>query len=145
MPNSARSRRAGSSASRLSRSARSRGFLTGALRDPSQLDPKDLRRNMPRFQPEHYKANLELLDAYAALAREAGCTMAQLGLPWLLEHVIALTGTTKIAHLEENLVAAGVTLSDEIIERLDALINEHTVVGARYVDATLAEIDTAEF
>jgi aryl-alcohol dehydrogenase-like predicted oxidoreductase len=125
-----------------------RGFLTGTLRDPSLLDPKDLRRNMPRFQPDAYKANLELLDAYAALAREAGCTMAQLGLAWLLargEHAIPLTGTTKIAHLEENLIAAGVTLSDEIVERLDALINEHTVVGARYFDATLAEIDTEEF
>jgi len=125
-----------------------RGFLTGALRDPSQLDPKDLRRNLPRFQPEAYKANRGLLDAYAALAREAGCTMAQLGLAWLLargEQVIALTGTTKIAHLEENLVAAGVTLGNEIVERLDALINEHTVVGARYVEATLAEIDTEEF
>jgi len=125
-----------------------RGFLTGTLRDPSQLDARDLRRNMPRFQPETYKANLELLDAYAALAHETGCTMAQLGLAWLLsrgEHVIPLTGTTKIAHLEENLAAADVGLSREIVERLDALINERTVVGARYVDATLAEIDTEEF
>jgi aryl-alcohol dehydrogenase-like predicted oxidoreductase len=39
-----------------------RAFLTGALRDVSTLDAKDIRRGMPRFYPEHYTANLKLLD-----------------------------------------------------------------------------------
>ena len=48
-------------------SARSaRAFLTGALRDVSTLDAKDIRRGMPRFYPDDYAQNLKLLDGYAA-------------------------------------------------------------------------------
>ena len=43
-----------------------RAFLTGTLRDVSTFDAKDIRRGMPRFYPEHFAANLKLLDGYAA-------------------------------------------------------------------------------
>jgi len=39
-----------------------RAFLTGTLRDTSGFDAKDIRRAMPRFQPENFAANLKLLD-----------------------------------------------------------------------------------
>ncbi|MFZ2650364.1 MAG: aldo/keto reductase [Burkholderiaceae bacterium] len=125
-----------------------RGYLTGTLRDVSGLHAKDIRRGMPRFEPARYAANLELLGGVAALAREAGCTMAQLALAWLLgrgEQVIAIAGTTSTAHLEENLGAADVALPGHISARLDALINPHSVVGARYNATTQAEIDTEDF
>jgi aryl-alcohol dehydrogenase-like predicted oxidoreductase len=125
-----------------------RAFLTGTLRDVALLDAKDIRRGMPRFDPEHYAANLKLLDGYARIAQDAGCSMAQLSLAWVLsrgEHVIALPGTTRIAHLEENLGAQGVTLGADVLARLEALINRHTVSGARYNAATQAEVDTEEF
>ena len=125
-----------------------RAFLTGTLRDVSTLDAKDIRRGMPRFYPEHFAANLKLLDGYARIAQDAGCSMAQLSLAWVLsrgEHVIALPGTTRLAHLEENLGADTVTLGAGTLQRLDALINRHTVSGARYNPATQAEVDTEEF
>lgn len=125
-----------------------RAFLTGTLRDVSALDAKDIRRGMPRFQPDNYARNLRLLDGYAAIARDAGCSMAQLALAWVLsrgEHVIALPGTTQVAHLEENLGAAAVALDAAVLQRLDALIHRHSVHGARYNPATQAEIDTEEF
>jgi aryl-alcohol dehydrogenase-like predicted oxidoreductase len=125
-----------------------RGFLTGALRDVSALDPKDIRRGMPRFEPANFARNLRLLDGFAATARDAGCSMAQLAIAWALargEGVVALPGTTQIAHLEENLGAAEVTLDAEVLLRLDALINRATVAGERYNPATQAEIDTEEF
>ncbi|MGL6113015.1 MAG: aldo/keto reductase [Rubrivivax sp.] len=125
-----------------------RAFLTGALRDVSTLDAKDIRRGMPRFYPEQYAANLKLLDGYARIAQDAGCSMAQLSIAWVLsrgEHVVALPGTTRIAHLEENLGADTVALSAGTLQRLDALINRHTVSGARYNPATQAEVDTEEF
>jgi aryl-alcohol dehydrogenase-like predicted oxidoreductase len=125
-----------------------RAFLTGALRDVGTLDAKDIRRGMPRFYPENYALNLQLLDAYAAIARDAGCSMAQLSIAWVLsrgEHVVALPGTTSLAHLEENLGAATVALDGPVLQRLDALINRQTVAGARYNPATQAEIDTEEF
>ncbi len=125
-----------------------RGFLTGQLRDVTGFDAKDIRRGMPRFEPARYAANLELLRGVEPLAREAGCTLAQLALAWLLargEHVVPIPGTTNPAHLEENVGAAGVTLPQPTIARLDELINQHTVLGARYNAATQAEIDTEEF
>jgi aryl-alcohol dehydrogenase-like predicted oxidoreductase len=125
-----------------------RGFLSGTLRDTSGFDAKDIRRGMPRFQADHFGANLALLDGLAALAAEAGCTPAQLALAWLLtrgEHVVPIPGTTQVAHLEENLRAAEVALDDGLVARLDALINPRTVSGARYNTTTQAEIDTEEF
>ena len=125
-----------------------RGFLTGALREVSTLEPKDLRRQMPRFAPETYEANLRLLEGFSAEAHAAGCTMAQLALAWLLHRgpkVIPIPGTTRLKHLQDNLGADDVALSVDQMERLDALINQATVVGPRYNAATQAEIDTEQF
>jgi hypothetical protein len=124
-----------------------RGFFGGELRDVSVLPPKDIRLNMPRFQGEHFARNLRLLDGLGAVAAEAGCTMAQAALAWLLQrapHVIPIPGTTRIDHLEENAAAERVHLSPEAFARLDALINARTVSGARYNAATLPEIDTED-
>lgn len=125
-----------------------RAFLTGTLREVSTLQANDLRRQMPRFEPDNYAANLLLLVQYAAIAREAGCSMAQLALAWLLtrgDHVIPLMGTTRVDHLEENLGADSVSLNPATLARLDALINQRTVRGARYIPSTQAEVDTELF
>jgi aryl-alcohol dehydrogenase-like predicted oxidoreductase len=125
-----------------------RGFLTGALRDVANLEAKDLRRTMPRFEATAQAANLELLDGYSRLAREANASLAQLALAWVLsrgDHVVAIPGTTSGAHLQENLGAAAIELPPGLVARLDALINQHTIVGARYNAATQAEVDTEDF
>jgi aryl-alcohol dehydrogenase-like predicted oxidoreductase len=125
-----------------------RGFLCGALPDVGTLDPKDIRRTMPRFAPEHHAANLKLLPPYQALAREAGCTSAQLALAWLLHkaaHILPIPGTTSVEHLKEDLAAADVRLDAGLIERLEALINEKTVSGNRYSEQSNREVDTEVF
>ena len=125
-----------------------RGFLPGTLRDVSGFDAKDIRRAMPRFAPSNYAANLALLDGVAAVAQEAGCSLAQVALAWLLhrgDHVLPIPGTTSVAHLEENLGAASVTLTDAQMRRLEAAIHRGNVAGARYNAATQTEIDTEEF
>ncbi|WP_338415024.1 hypothetical protein [uncultured Sphaerotilus sp.] len=50
-----------------------------------------------------------------------------------------------MAHLEENLAATQVTLTPAQLQRLDTLVNQDTVRGARYNAATQTEIDTEEF
>ena len=126
-----------------------RGFLCGALRDPAaQREPKDIRRAMPRFDRENYPRNLQLLDGYDALAREAGCTRPQLALAWLLAKapfIVPIPGTRHPSHVIENMGAAGITLSPGLAARLDALINQQTVHGPRYNTATQQELDTEEF
>ena len=125
-----------------------RGFLTSQEIDPNAFAEKDIRRGMPRFQEPHFSENKKLLSDYRAIARDAGCTPAQLSLAWILqhgEHVHAIPGTTSVEHLEENFAALDVALSLEIIDRVETLVNQHTVSGPRYPAGTQAEIDTEEF
>ena len=125
-----------------------RGFLAGGLPDVARLEPKDLRRSMPRFEAQHHALNLKLLERFTALAEDFDYSPAQLALAWLLTrgpHVIALPGTTRIAHLEDNIQGAAVPLAADAAARLDALINQHTISGDRYSAATQAEIDTENF
>ncbi len=124
-----------------------RGFLTGQLRDVSTLPAKDIRLAMPRFQGEHFANNLRLLDGLSDAAREQECTMGQLALAWVLAqggNVIPIPGTTRLDHLEENVKAVDIRLSPATINTLNELINPKTVSGARYNEATQAEIDTEE-
>ena len=125
-----------------------RGFLCGDLRDVSTLAANDIRRAMPRFAPDTYAANLPLLQGYQAMAQEVGCTPAQLALAWLLHKdskIIPIPGTQNIRHLEDNIAATQVVLSSEQMQRLEALINQHTVKGPRYNAQNSIEVDTEEF
>lgn len=124
-----------------------RGFLCGPM-DVAAFDPKDIRRSMPRFAADNYARNAELLPAYQQLAREAGCTPAQLAIAWLLHQgpdILPIPGTTRIDHLTDDLGAADVKLSGDLLAQLDALINPRTVHGDRYNDQANREVDTERF
>ncbi len=125
-----------------------RGFLCDALHDVASLDAKDIRKAMPRFSPENYAQNLKLLAPYRALARGAGCTPAQLALAWLLHKgpdIIPIPGTTSVEHLKEDLVAADVKPSPEVLAKAEALVNQKTVAGDRYSEQSNREVDTEVF
>ena len=125
-----------------------RAYLTGTLRDVSAFDAKDIRRAMPRFAPAAYAANLALLEPYAAIAQQAGCTQAQLALAWLLaqgDHIVPIPGTVNPAHLAENLGAAAVQLTPQVLAQLDALFQPQAIHGPRYNGQNQVEIDTEDF
>jgi len=125
-----------------------RGYLTGTLLDVSTLVKGDFRLNMPRFQPDAYAANLVLLNDLAAVANDAGCSLAQLALAWVLAqggHVHVIPGTRNPAHLAENADADRIELTADQIARAGAIVNHDTVHGPRYGPATQLEIDTEEF
>ncbi|WP_296597924.1 aldo/keto reductase [Phenylobacterium sp.] len=122
-----------------------RGFLAGGSPDPSQFEEGDIRQAMPRFLGDDYQANLKLLEAFKAIAADAGCTPAQLCLAWLLAKdpiIIPIPGTSKPAHMREDAAAAAVVLSPEIVARVDATVNGATVSGSRYSAALQASVDT---
>jgi aryl-alcohol dehydrogenase-like predicted oxidoreductase len=82
------------------------------------------------------------------LAQEAACSPAQLALAWLLHkdaHIVPIPGTTSVSHLQDDVGAANVKLSPDLIEKLDALINEKTVQGSRYNAQSNSEVDTENF
>ena len=122
-----------------------RGFLGGLLDDVATLHARDMRRTMPRFAPEHYARNRALLAPYRLLAQEAGCTPAQLALAWLLQrrpHTIPIPGSQSLAHIQENAAADTLTLSEEVLQAADRLINQHSVSGARYDAQATIDVDT---
>ena len=125
-----------------------RGFLCDTPLDPTRFDPKDIRYANPRFAPDNFAANLKLLAPFRQIARDAGCTSAQLALAWLLHqapHIIPIPGTTSVAHLREDMAAADVTLDAAMLARLEDLINQKTVAGNRYPAQANLEVDTEVF
>jgi aryl-alcohol dehydrogenase-like predicted oxidoreductase len=125
-----------------------RGFLTDRPLGAADLQERDIRRGMPRFQEGAWQANLKLRDGFADIAWEAGCKTAQLSLAWVLAQrpfITPIPGTTKTYHLEENAGAADIELSPEVLAKVDALINRASVHGPRYPATTQPEIDTEEF
>ena len=120
-----------------------RGFLTGAIRRPDDLDPKDWRLQNPRFAPDHLAANLSLADSLGSLAREKGCTPAQLALAWLLAHdgVVPIPGTRSVARLEENLAATRIELTSEERSRLEAAFPPDAAAGTRYPEGGMRAVN----
>lgn len=111
-----------------------RGFLTGRIRSADDLDADDRRRRHPRFQSPNLKENLALVDALEELAREKGCTPAQLALAWLLaqgDDVIPIPGTRSIERLRENLEALDLELTREDLDRLDEIAPRGAASGER--------------
>ena len=111
-----------------------RGFLSGAIRSRSDLQPDDWRLENPRFSEEAIAKNIRLADYVAEVAKEIGVTAAQVALAWLLSRdalLAAIPGTRRIERLEENWAAQDVTLRTEHLARLESLISQG-VVGERY-------------
>jgi aryl-alcohol dehydrogenase-like predicted oxidoreductase len=110
-----------------------RGFLTGAIR--SLEDVGGRRAQHPRFLPENFDHNRELVAKLEGFAAEKGCTPAQLCLAWLLaqgEDVLPITGTRSQVRLEENLGALGVRLTHEEVARISAAVPAGAAAGTRY-------------
>ena len=124
-----------------------RGFLCGEI-DVDTLDAKDIRRSMPRFSPEHYAANLKLLAPFQSIAREVGCSPAQLAIAWLLhqgQDILPIPGTAREDHLRDNLGASDVKLDAATLAKLDALIHQQAVSGNRYNEQSNREVDTEAY
>lgn len=121
-----------------------RGILAGGI-SRQGVQAGDIRAAMPRFQPPHLAANLELVDELGTIARAASCSPAQLCLAWVLSRrtfIVPIPGTTNSVHLEENLEAVHLALPDELLARVDALFSFEAVSGPRYAADAQAQIDT---
>jgi aryl-alcohol dehydrogenase-like predicted oxidoreductase len=111
-----------------------RGFLSGAIRSRSDLEPGDWRLENPRFSEEAIARNSRLADVVTEVADEIGATPAQVALAWLLSRDLSLAtipGTRKIQRLEENWASQERTLQPKQLDRLESLIDQG-VEGDRY-------------
>jgi voltage-dependent potassium channel beta subunit len=102
------------------------GLLTGKYRDGV---PKDSRGAIPRmsFLVEELtdKAKNEAVAKLAGIARDLGCSVAQLAIAWCARnpHVsTVITGASRVAQAQENLEAVDVIprLTHQVMEAIDA-------------------------
>ena len=121
-----------------------RGFLTGALRTPAdldRLDDDDFRKTNPRFTGENFQRNLRIADEVRAVADETGATPAQVALAWLLakgDDIVPIPGTKHVNRVEENTAADGITLTADQIKTLDRLTPAE---GGHHTDAQMQMIE----
>ena len=121
-----------------------RGFLTGEFKSPNDFPEGDTRRNHPRFQGENFKRNLELVSEVDAMAKEKGCTTAQLALAWVLakgEDIVPIPGTKRIRYLDDNIGALDVELTEEDLKRLDDILPPGAASGLRYPEHSMAAVN----
>ncbi len=112
-----------------------RGFLTGAIQRPEDLDADDFRRSNPRFQGENFARNLALVEKVTELAKQKGVAPSQLALAWVLaqgEHIVPIPGTKRRRYLEENIAAAELTLNKAELAAIEAVFPLQAAAGARY-------------
>ncbi|MBO0334016.1 aldo/keto reductase [Sneathiella sp. CAU 1612] len=121
-----------------------RGLLTGKMDQSGMLSREDWRLTLPRFQPQNMKANENLIKSLNEIASRKDVTAAQISLAWVLHQgndIVTIPGSRKIQHLEENTKAFDIDLNDAEIENLSNTISSRKVVGKRYSDQDLSQID----
>lgn len=113
-----------------------RGFLSGMLNEYTKFDEKnDNRATFPRFTPEAMRHNMAIIEILNQFGRTRGITPAQIALAWLLnkaDWIVPIPGTTKLSHLEENIRAADVKISEKEWKTLENKLSEIKIMGSRY-------------
>lgn len=120
-----------------------RGLMTNTLK-LDQLADNDFRKNLPRYQQAHQDNNQKLAAGFAEIAKQKGCSPAQLALAWVLvqgDNIIPIPGTKKREKLKDNAGSVDVTISAEDIKQIEALLAKYPDTGDRYSEANWKFVD----
>ncbi len=102
-----------------------RGYLSGTLNEQTKFyAANDNRAGLPRYTPEAMKLNRPIVDALNDFGHPRGLTSAQVALAWLLAQkpwIVPIPGTTKPAHLQENLLSLDAQCAPEEMRDLGRL------------------------
>lgn len=112
-----------------------RGIFTGDIKEAASLAESDRRRDHPRFQGDNLEHNLALVQPVLDLAEAKGVSASSIALAWVLaqgEHIVAIPGTRKTSHLENNAAAADIELTADEIATLDSVLAPGAAAGTRY-------------
>ncbi|MHB8262689.1 MAG: aldo/keto reductase family protein [Acidimicrobiales bacterium] len=120
------------------------GVLTGKYR-PGEPPPAGSRATDPdgkSFISRYMDiGTLESVSRLAPLASEAGMTMAQMALAWAISRPgisAAIVGATRPEQVEENVMAADITLDEGLSARIDAVLADHIVRDPALTQSPLA-------
>jgi len=120
-----------------------RGFLTATIKTVDALQPKDRRRDHPRFSPENMKQNVSLLRTLEDIAAAHKARPAQVALAWLLsqgEDIVPIPGTKHRSYLEQNAAAAAISLSVSEIAQLAQAFPAGVTAGTRYPEKQMGTL-----
>ena len=103
-----------------------KGLFTGRL-NPYQLHPRDNRQKYPQYQGDELQKNLDLVEKLRAIARDAGHTVAQLVINWILREpgiTSVLCGARRPDQLRENAGGSGWNLTEEHLAAIDLVLQQ---------------------
>ena len=104
------------------------GWLSGRYRKGAELPSSHRAERIPSRYDMSLPGNqrkLEMADELAGLAEEAGITLIEMALAFVIRHpavTAAIIGPRTMDHLESQLTAADVELSDEVLDRIDQIV-----------------------
>jgi aryl-alcohol dehydrogenase-like predicted oxidoreductase len=104
------------------------GWLSGRWRAGREAPASTRAERLPGRFDLSIPANarkLEAAEALAQLAEEEGLTLVQLALAFVLRHpavTAPIIGPRTMEHLESQLAALDVTLSDDVLDRIDEIV-----------------------
>lgn len=104
------------------------GLLTGRVRKGQETD---LRRT-GMFRHMRDERRLDAVEQIAAVADEAGLKLTHMALAFAISHpgvTSAIIGPRTMEHLDDLLAGVDVTLPDDVLDRLDAIVAPGTDVG----------------
>lgn len=81
----------------------------------------------PLFQREKFESGLRVCEKFKEIGKKYEKTSSQIAIAWVLSQpkiICALTGPSKISHLEENLKASDFTISKEDHEDIEKFLKE---------------------
>lgn len=114
----------------------SRALLTGFINERTKYNPNnDNRPGLPRYQEAAIKANWGIIAFLTDFGNQRGLTPAQVSLAWLHSlkpWVVPIPGTTKLAHLQENLLSGKVEFSADELKQINDFISNFKITGDRY-------------
>jgi aryl-alcohol dehydrogenase-like predicted oxidoreductase len=112
-----------------------KGFLTGTINAGTEFDKTDFRSIVPRFTKENREANQDIVVLLNEVAKSNNATPAQIALVWLLAQkpwIVPIPGTTKLHRLQENIDGAGLVLSADELNKINAALRLIKISGDRY-------------
>ena len=114
----------------------SRGLISGYINERTKYNPKnDNRTLLPRYTPEIIIANWPVIDVLKEFGDRRGLTVAQIALAWLLAQkpfIVPVPGTTKLAHLQENMWSADYEFTADELKKLTSELSAIEIKGERY-------------
>ena len=114
----------------------SRGLITGYINERTKYNAaNDNRPSLPRYQRDAIIANWSLIEILKDFGDHRGLTVAQVALAWLLAQkpfIVPIPGTTKLAHLQENMWSANYEFTADELNKLTADLNKVKIVGEQY-------------